>query len=99
MGCESVLRSGEGETEPHRRDQRRPARRQSNRAKRMECVELAPAFADPSRSIAGASSTHSIRFARSAARKILATCEQVGRLQSEGACSVAFPAFLRYFAV
>src|SRR5713101_2788720 len=30
----------------------------------MECVELAPAFSAPHRSIAGASSTHSIRFAR-----------------------------------
>jgi hypothetical protein len=33
-------------------------------AKRMECAELAPAFSAPHRSIAGASSTHSIRFAR-----------------------------------
>src|SRR5258708_39072762 len=33
-------------------------------AKRMECVELAPAFNGPRRSRAGASSTHSIRFAR-----------------------------------
>src|SRR6267378_4346937 len=32
-------------------------------AKRMECVELAPAVACPGRSKAGASSTHSIRFA------------------------------------
>src|SRR5260370_815664 len=34
-------------------------------AKRMECVELAPAFDDPRPSTEGASSTHSIRFARS----------------------------------
>src|SRR3989442_15796769 len=33
-------------------------------AKRLECVELAPAFNDPRRSTAGASSTHSTRFAR-----------------------------------
>src|SRR5262249_47648240 len=32
-------------------------------AKRMECVELAPAVGHPRRSKAGASSTHSIRFA------------------------------------
>ena len=35
-----------------------------DRAKRLECVELAPAFDDPRRSRAGASSTHSKRSAR-----------------------------------
>src|SRR5258708_39991855 len=33
-------------------------------AERLECVELAPAFNDPGRSTAGASSTHSKRSAR-----------------------------------
>ncbi len=63
------------------RKELRGAQPQPNRAERLECVELAPAFCDPSRSTAGASSTHSKRFATKQAPAILAACEQGGRLQ------------------
>src|SRR5260221_9533306 len=53
-----------------------PAEPQSNRAKRVECAELAPAFNDLRLSTAGASSTHSIRFATSHEPGIIADREQ-----------------------
>src|SRR6266699_1972378 len=58
---------------------------QPNCAKRLECVELAPALNDPRRSTAGASSTHSRRFATTGGPKILAACEQFRLLHFKGA--------------
>ena len=60
---------------------RRVAKQQPNRAKRLECVELAPAVERDGVSKAGASSTHSKRFATKAAAKSLAAWQQLGPLQ------------------
>ncbi len=70
--------------QPQRRDEHRAAKRQPNRAKRMECAERAPAFTPAPRQTAPASWTHSPArrdFATSTDRKILAACEQVRLLQ------------------
>ncbi len=55
--------------------------RQPNRAKRLECVELAPAVEHRRSLKAGANSTHSKRFATKEAQEFLADCEQSGLLQ------------------
>src|SRR5260221_12651381 len=48
----------------------------------MECVELAPAFDGLGHPIAGASSTHSIRFATAHAQDFIAAFEQIEPSQS-----------------
>ncbi len=65
----------------------------------MECVELAPAFGDPRSSIAGASSTHSIRFATKHGPKILPRFEQFGYCRAWIPVAVKFSAFLPVSAV
>src|SRR5258708_5273956 len=63
-----------------------PAQPQPSRAKRLECVELAPAVECPGPSKAGASSTHSKRMATEQAPEILAAWVRVGKFR----CNVSF---------
>src|SRR6266849_3768141 len=56
------------------------AQRQPNRAKRLECAELAPAVERRGSLKAGASSAHSKRFATTLAPIIFASCEEFRRL-------------------
>src|SRR6266852_870751 len=66
--------NGHAACKPRRREERKAAWPHPNRAKRLECAELAPAFNDLRRSKAGASSAHSKRFATTNAPGILAAC-------------------------
>src|SRR5258708_642590 len=81
-------------SKPQRRDKRSKAKPQPNRAKRLECVELARALEYLRCSTAGASSTHSKRFANPHAPKILASRDRLGLWQRRGSRSVVLSAFL-----
>src|SRR6266446_5458350 len=61
-------------------------KQQPNRAKRLECAELAPAVESDEASKAGASSTHSRGFATKHVLKILAACEESGLWQQIFGC-------------